>query len=110
MIRNVYENATDGYGVIECASLTCLSSPCQSYATCVEFGDSWNCLCPSGYVYAYIIMLKRNFFFSFYKIRTVVRHLFVYCQITFYFTSDWFAITYVYFVDVNRIHFIDLIY
>ncbi|XP_050426579.1 protein eyes shut isoform X2 [Adelges cooleyi] len=48
--HNVYENAIDGLGVIECASLTCLSSPCQSYATCVEFGDSWNCLCPSGFV------------------------------------------------------------
>ncbi|XP_016662821.1 protein eyes shut [Acyrthosiphon pisum] len=50
VVHNVYQNATDGYGVIECASLTCLSSPCQSYATCVEFGDSWNCLCPSGFV------------------------------------------------------------
>ncbi|VVC30456.1 Hypothetical protein CINCED_3A008316 [Cinara cedri] len=50
VVHNVYENATDGHGVIECASLTCLSSPCQSYATCVEFGDSWNCLCPSGMI------------------------------------------------------------
>lgn len=55
VVHNVYENATDGYGVIECASLTCLSSPCQSYATCVEFGDSWNCLCPSGYVYLILV-------------------------------------------------------
>lgn len=58
VVHNVYENATDGYGVIECASLTCLSSPCQSYATCVEFGDSWNCLCPSGCVLKYRYLYK----------------------------------------------------
>ncbi|XP_050527265.1 protein eyes shut isoform X2 [Daktulosphaira vitifoliae] len=48
--HDVYDSAFDGHGVVECASLTCLSSPCQSYATCVEFGDSWNCLCPSGFI------------------------------------------------------------
>ncbi|CAG2065628.1 unnamed protein product, partial [Timema podura] len=48
--RHIFKDAVDGQGVTECSSLACLSNPCYSAATCVEYKDHWHCLCPSGYV------------------------------------------------------------
>nr|CAD7432771.1 unnamed protein product [Timema monikensis] len=48
--RHIFKDAVDGQGVSECSSLACLSNPCYSAATCVEYKDHWHCLCPSGYV------------------------------------------------------------
>nr|CAD7195211.1 unnamed protein product [Timema douglasi] len=48
--RHIFKDAVDGQGVSECSSLACLSNPCYSAATCVEYRDHWHCLCPSGYV------------------------------------------------------------
>ncbi|XP_068084858.1 protein eyes shut [Anabrus simplex] len=48
--RNIYADALAGDDVTECSSLACLSSPCYGSATCVEYKDHWNCLCPSGFV------------------------------------------------------------
>ncbi|XP_024082772.1 protein eyes shut isoform X2 [Cimex lectularius] len=47
--RDLYSQALDGLEVSECESLACLSNPCQNSATCIEIGQKWNCLCPSGY-------------------------------------------------------------
>uniref|UniRef100_A0A8D8REQ0 Protein eyes shut n=2 Tax=Cacopsylla melanoneura TaxID=428564 RepID=A0A8D8REQ0_9HEMI len=46
--RQVYKDAVDEKEVTECSSLACLSNPCFGSATCVEFGDTYNCHCPSG--------------------------------------------------------------
>ncbi|KAI5704103.1 hypothetical protein M8J75_002023 [Diaphorina citri] len=48
--RQVYKEAEDFKEITECSSLACLSNPCFGSATCVEFGDTYNCHCPSGYV------------------------------------------------------------
>uniref|UniRef100_T1HCE3 Uncharacterized protein n=1 Tax=Rhodnius prolixus TaxID=13249 RepID=T1HCE3_RHOPR len=48
--RKIYGDAFDGIDVSECESLACLSSPCQNSATCIEIGQKWNCLCPSGFL------------------------------------------------------------
>lgn len=51
----------DGFGITECGSLACLSSPCRNGAACIkietneidENGDKlekWKCKCPTGYM------------------------------------------------------------
>ncbi|CAH0389402.1 unnamed protein product [Bemisia tabaci] len=47
---DIYNDAVEGEQITECSSLACLSNPCHGTATCVEFADTWNCLCPNGYV------------------------------------------------------------
>ncbi|XP_046677275.1 protein eyes shut [Homalodisca vitripennis] len=46
--RKIYTDALDMFEVSQCSSLACLSSPCHSSSTCIEQGDTWTCLCPSG--------------------------------------------------------------
>lgn len=46
--RRIFEDADSGAEVSECAALACLSAPCQAGGTCVQDGQDWNCLCPSG--------------------------------------------------------------
>ncbi|KAG8256586.1 hypothetical protein J6590_065298 [Homalodisca vitripennis] len=48
--RKIYTDALDMFEVSQCSSLACLSSPCHSSSTCIEQGDTWTCLCPSGYL------------------------------------------------------------
>ncbi|XP_054282074.1 protein eyes shut [Macrosteles quadrilineatus] len=48
--RKIYSDAVDMLEVSKCSSLACLSNPCRSSSTCIEMGDSWTCLCPSGYL------------------------------------------------------------
>lgn len=54
-------DALDGFGITECGSLACLSSPCRNGAACIkiesneldENGDKaekWKCKCPTGYM------------------------------------------------------------
>lgn len=46
--KDIYMDAIDGNGITECSSLACISNPCHHIATCIEYGNSWTCICPSG--------------------------------------------------------------
>ena len=46
--REIYTEAVDGVEISECSSLACLSGPCKNGATCAEFNNKWQCLCPTG--------------------------------------------------------------
>ncbi|ALC40152.1 eys [Drosophila busckii] len=59
--REIFGDALDGFGITECGSLACLSSPCRNGAACIkiesneldEHGDKaekWKCKCPTGYM------------------------------------------------------------
>ncbi|KAM7353986.1 eyes shut isoform 2-T8 [Cochliomyia hominivorax] len=59
--REIFGDALDGFGITECGSLACLSSPCRNGAACIkietnevdENGDKlekWKCKCPTGYM------------------------------------------------------------
>ncbi|KAI9585808.1 hypothetical protein GQX74_001655 [Glossina fuscipes] len=59
--REIFGEALDGFGITECGSLACLSSPCRNGAACIkietnevdENGDKvekWKCKCPTGYM------------------------------------------------------------
>ncbi|XP_058980715.1 protein eyes shut isoform X2 [Musca domestica] len=59
--REIFGDALDGFGITECGSLACLSSPCRNGAACIKIetnevddnGDKvekWKCKCPSGYM------------------------------------------------------------
>jgi len=54
-------DALDGFGITECGSLACLSSPCRNGAACIkietndldengEKAEKWKCKCPTGYM------------------------------------------------------------
>ncbi|KAJ3655012.1 hypothetical protein Zmor_014159 [Zophobas morio] len=47
---DIFKEAEDGYGVTECSSLACLSSPCKNGATCFSHGEEWNCNCKNGFL------------------------------------------------------------
>ncbi|XP_076253721.1 eyes shut [Rhynchophorus ferrugineus] len=46
----IYKDAENGYEISECASLACLSNPCQNGASCISVGDKWNCRCRNGFL------------------------------------------------------------
>ncbi|XP_012155413.1 protein eyes shut isoform X2 [Ceratitis capitata] len=59
--REIFGDALDGFGITECGSLACLSSPCRNGAACIkiesnevdengEKAEKWKCKCPTGYM------------------------------------------------------------
>ncbi|KAH8289904.1 hypothetical protein KR018_002771, partial [Drosophila ironensis] len=59
--RDIFGDALDGFGITECGSLACLSSPCRNGAACIkiesndvdengEKAEKWKCKCPTGYM------------------------------------------------------------
>ncbi|XP_050308986.1 protein eyes shut [Anthonomus grandis grandis] len=46
----IYKEAEDGYDITECASLACLSNPCQNGARCTSLEEDWICHCRNGYL------------------------------------------------------------
>ncbi|XP_055376615.1 protein eyes shut [Condylostylus longicornis] len=59
--RDIFGDALDGFGITECGSLACLSSPCRNGAACIKIDtkevdengqkqEKWKCKCPSGYM------------------------------------------------------------
>ncbi|XP_030556958.1 protein eyes shut, partial [Drosophila novamexicana] len=59
--REIFGDALDGFGITECGSLACLSSPCRNGAACIKIesneldangdkAEKWKCKCPTGYM------------------------------------------------------------
>ncbi|XP_059059426.1 protein eyes shut [Achroia grisella] len=48
--REVFGDAMVAGEVSECASLSCLSAPCHNGGSCSDFGNTYTCSCPNGWM------------------------------------------------------------